>query len=321
MKLLKWIYAQRKIFIGLLMSAAAIFYIYKRIDVSLLLRVQTEFHLEYLPLYLVLFVFTFLAFAMRWWLVNERLGSLWISFKATLLASGGNALLPARGGDVLRMLYFKQKTSQAVSVSAVRAVIEKGLDLPILLSTVLITFSLFQNDLRILFVPAGLLVVILTGLAVIKLRPDLLTMIIRKVESLLKRDSSGQSNLKFLPTTSFLTYSFFMTAFMWYVPVLLLYGTFLKLVGLEFTVSWSLLLILFAALGVALPSAPSGLGVFHASIASAFELLGYSIEVGLFYATILHALLNIPPAILSIAVYLMDYNTKSSTEENPSGNA
>ncbi|MBL8019044.1 MAG: flippase-like domain-containing protein [Leptospirales bacterium] len=315
MKLLKWIYAQRKVFIGLLMSAAAIFYIYKRIDLSLLLRVQAEFHLNYLPLYLLIFLVTFLAFALRWWFVNESKGSVWTSFKATLLASGGNALLPARGGDVLRMLYFKQKTNQPVSVSAVRAIVEKGLDLPILLSTVMITFSLFQKDMRILLVPAGLLIVIVCILVLIKLKPDLLTAVIHRVESFLKRDRTEKSEMKFLPSTSFLTYSFLMTAFMWYVPVLLLYGVFLKLVGLEFSVSWSLLLILFAALGVALPSAPSGLGVFHASIASAFELLGYSIEVGLFYATILHALLNIPPALLAIVVYLMDYDTASRNND------
>ncbi|MCE9600238.1 MAG: flippase-like domain-containing protein [Spirochaetia bacterium] len=312
MKLLKWIYAQRKIFVGLLMSAAAIFYIYKRIDVNLLLRVQTEFHLGYLAVYLFTLALTYLAFGVRWLLVNEGLGSVWTSFKATILASGGNALLPARGGDVLRMLYFKQKTNQPVSVSAVRAIVEKGLDLPILLSTVLITFSVFQKDLRILFIPAALFLVIVSILIVIKIRPELLTLLIQKIEGFLKRNPSEKSELKFLPSTSYLSYSFLMTAFMWYGPVLLMYGVFLKFIGLEFTASSALLLVLFASLGVALPSAPSGLGVFHASIASAFELLGYSIEVGLFYATILHAVINIPLALSAIAIYLADYDSKST---------
>lgn len=314
MKLLKWIYAQRKVFIGLLMSAAAIFYIYKRIDVGLLLRVQTEFHLGYLAIYLVALALTFVAFGIRWLLVNEGLGSIWTSFKATILASGGNALLPARGGDVLRMLYFKQKTDQAVSVSAVRAIVEKGLDLPILLSTVLITFSVFQKDLRILFIPAALFIVIFVVLIVIKLRPDLLSLLIHKVETFLKKDPREKSDMKFLPSTTYLSYSFFMTAFMWYGPVLLMYGVFLKFIGLEFSVSSALLLILFASLGVALPSAPSGLGVFHASIASAFELLGYSIEAGLFYATVLHAVINIPLALAAIAIYLADYESKSKSD-------
>src|SRR6185295_1038879 len=118
----------------------------------------------------------------------------------------------------------------------------------------------------------------------------------------------------YLPTTSNLTLSFGMTVFMWYCPALILYATFLKFVGVEVLVSSCLILILFASLGVALPSAPSGLGVFHASIASAFELLGYSIEVGLFYATILHAIINIPLAIGAIVIYLSDYSSERNSD-------
>jgi hypothetical protein len=92
---------------------------------------KTDFHFEYLALFFLAYIFMYAAFSLRWHMMNERAGSYAASFAATVLASGGNALLPARGGDILRMLYYKQKTGQPVTVSAVRAVLEKGMDLPV----------------------------------------------------------------------------------------------------------------------------------------------------------------------------------------------
>jgi uncharacterized membrane protein YbhN (UPF0104 family) len=95
---------------------------------------------------------------------------------------------------------------------------------------------------------------------------------------------------------------------MWYVPVALSYGAFLLFLGIEPDLTAVLVLIMFGALGVAVPSAPSGLGVFHASMASAFEILGHGWEKGVLYATILHALLNLPLAAAALSVYFADYD-------------
>jgi uncharacterized protein (TIRG00374 family) len=306
--MISWLWKQRKTLIGLVMSAGAAYYVLRRVDWHAMASLKTDFHFEYLALFFLAYIFMYAAFSLRWHMMNERAGSYAASFAATVLASGGNALLPARGGDILRMLYYKQKTGQPVTVSAVRAVLEKGMDLPVLLSTVLITYSAFQKDLRILMVPLAMLVVILAAVVFIQMRPDILNAVIARLEKFFRKDTQDRSGVRYMPSFPYLWRTFGVTIFMWYVPVALSYGAFLLFLGIEPDLTAVLVLIMFGALGVAVPSAPSGLGVFHASMASAFEILGHGWEKGVLYATILHALLNLPLAAAALSVYFADYD-------------
>lgn len=312
--MISWLWKQRKTILGILMSAGAAYYVVRRVDWNAMAGLNTNFHFEYLALFLLAYVFMYAAFSLRWFMMNEKVGSYAASFAATVLATGGNALLPARGGDFLRMLYFKQKTEQPVTVSAVRALLEKGMDLPVLLSTVLITYSSFQKDLRILLVPVAMFLVILVLVVFVQLRPDILNSLISRLERFFRKDAQDRSGVRYMPAFPFLWRTFAVTVFMWYVPVAFGYAAFLMFVGIEPDLTSVLVLILFGALGVAVPSAPSGLGVFHASMASAFEILGHGWEKGVLYATILHALLNLPLALGALAVYFADYDRGKSAE-------
>jgi len=317
--MISWLWKQRKAFLGLFMSAGAAYYIWRRLDWQALSSLQTDFHPGYILPFGAALVFMHASFALRWHFMNERIGRYAASAAATVLATGGNALLPARGGDILRMLYFKQKTGQSVTVSAVRAILEKGMDLPVLLSTVLITYSAFQKDLRILVVPAVMFAAILGAMVFVQIRPDILNNLIARLEKFFRKDSQDRSSVRYIPAFGYLWRTFGVTVFMWYVPAAMAYYAFLLFVGIEPTATAVLVLILFAALGVALPSAPSGLGVFHASVASAFELLGYGWESGVLYATVLHAFLNLPLAAAALVVYVADYDrTKPASTAGPS---
>lgn len=305
---MSWLKKHRKTLIGVAMSIGAAYYVVRRLDFQALASLQTDFHPWYLVLFAAALFAMHAAFSLRWYLINEGCGSYAASMASTVLATGGNALLPARGGDILRMVYFKQKTGQPVTVSAVRAVLEKGMDLPVLLSTVVVTFSAFQDDLRILAVPAGMFFIIFAGLVFVRLRPDLLNAAITWLEKFFHKNSQDRSDLRYIPAFPYLWKAALATIFMWYVPAALTYYLFLAFAGIVPTLTAAFVLILFAALGVALPSAPSGIGVFHASVASAFELLGLGWEAGVLYATILHALLYLPLAVSALIIYAIDYD-------------
>jgi hypothetical protein len=69
----------------------------------------------------------------------------------------------------------------------------------------------------------------------------------------------------------------------------------------------ALLIIACGALSIGLPSAPAGIGVYHAAVMGAFELLGYAPEQGLVAAILLHLLNTIPVLVLGGTAYILSH--------------
>lgn len=82
----------------------------------------------------------------------------------------------------------------------------------------------------------------------------------------------------------------FATTFLWFLSYPLAYFLAGRLLGADLPYSHLVVITIAGALGVALPAVPSGLGVLHASLISAFLLLGRSAADGLAYATTVHLL-------------------------------
>jgi hypothetical protein len=59
-------------------------------------------------------------------------------------------------------------------------------------------------------------------------------------------------------------------------------------VGIPLSAADAMVLLFAAALGLAIPAAPSGIGTFHAAIVSAFALLGRPPSEGLVLAVAIH---------------------------------
>ena len=78
------------------------------------------------------------------------------------------------------------------------------------------------------------------------------------------------------------------TAMIWLLLYVLAYLLIAEFVGMSLSVSEAMALLFAAALGLAIPAAPSGLGTFHAAIVSAFVLLGRPAADGLVLAIAIH---------------------------------
>jgi uncharacterized membrane protein YbhN (UPF0104 family) len=78
------------------------------------------------------------------------------------------------------------------------------------------------------------------------------------------------------------------TAFIWLVLYVAAYIALARMAGIELTVAESMVLLFAAALGLAVPAAPSGLGTFHAAVVSAFVILGRPAADGLLLAITIH---------------------------------
>ena len=63
-------------------------------------------------------------------------------------------------------------------------------------------------------------------------------------------------------------------------------------------------LLFCGAMSLALPSAPSGIGVFHASIISGFLLIGKDTSYGLLYATAVHLISFVNVTFVGLIFYV-----------------
>ena len=92
--------------------------------------------------------------------------------------------------------------------------------------------------------------------------------------------------------------------FIWFVLEILIFYFIIASLNIDLNYFSLALIIAFSAIGVALPSAPSAIGVFHAAVLIGFQLMNYTAEEGLLAATILHLMFSLPVAIVALIIYM-----------------
>lgn len=95
-----------------------------------------------------------------------------------------------------------------------------------------------------------------------------------------------------------------LTACTWLLGYALHYTLLQYLVGIHLSPLETVFIMFCGAVGVMVPSAPSGAGVYHASITSGFVLLGRESSEGLVYATTVHLGQMVALGILTAILYV-----------------
>jgi hypothetical protein len=248
-------------------------------------------------------MFAFLAativwmYGLRWnWLLGGVL-RVKTYMVASTLCMGGNMFLPARGGDLLRVHYshWAGRVTHAAALS--RLLIEKIIDLiTVAIVGVLAIFLLdsIGGTEKKYFLGTALVgfALIVGAITLVKFGNML---ILRLFHLLFNRSERIKRNLTYLiqDICQNLTFAVtfkpgLLTIVMWlavYVPSYVLIA---HMVGVNLTYPEAMFVLFAAALGLMIPAAPSGVGTFHASVVSAFLLLGRSAAEGLLVGTAIH---------------------------------
>ncbi|PJZ53233.1 lysylphosphatidylglycerol synthase transmembrane domain-containing protein [Leptospira adleri] len=270
------------------------------------------------PIYLIPFCISsawgLLLFSWRWHLLMGKQIRFRYALFSSFIGVGANMFLPARGGDIFR-LYFCKKESDLQYPTLVTALfIEKVLDFSFIFSAGLsaLVFLEIKDENNHSFLISFLVIAsIFTGLLAVRFLNETIVSILAwaaglfgKKEWFLQKLSHYVRDLgKFLVLKRFLVPAV-LTAFTWLIGYALSYGILLKLVGIEMSYAGIVLIMFAGAVGVMVPSAPSGAGVFHASVTSAFVLMGRKASEGLFYATTVHLAQFILQSFFAVVFYL-----------------
>ncbi len=286
----------------LAISALALVAVFSLADLQAFRGLASRMQWDRLPMIVLIVLATVVAFGWRWRTLLLEALSMRRSVIVAALGLAGNHVLPLRGGDALRVV-LSARGSKAPSIHAgVSALaLEKVFDLIAvaafgLASTAALVAPTAGKDqinvvgiaLAILVVATGALLTARSGLMIrafrilartAKLSPRLYRHLLRPLHHLRESASPGRIAALLLET-----------AVIWLVLYVIAYLAIAQLVDVTLSIAEAMVLLFAAALGLAIPAAPSGIGTFHAAVVSAFVLLGRSASEGLVLAVAVHGI-------------------------------
>lgn len=240
-------------------------------------------------------------FSIRWYYLLERQIKLKHAISSSFIGYGANMVLPARGGDLFRIYYSRAETGIRSLNLLSKLFIEKVIDFVAVIIIGIISFSIYQlyhrtseNSFAVFTVSSLVVFGMLVTLYVIRYHSEFILKILRYIGQKLNKEEFIEHHLSihvieirdFLNLKNFL-YPTLYTVFTW-ASYLLTHKATASTMNMDLGYLELGFLLFCGAISLALPSAPSGIGVYHASIISGFILLGLDSKQGFVFATAQH---------------------------------
>jgi len=281
---------------GLLITILATFLIYKFVDIDELVNSLSEISFNNILVIVVITLISLAARAVAWMKLLPK-----VSFIDSFLLINEsylfNNLIP-RSGELVKTILFAKPASEHAFTIISSVIVERSLDLVIATSMFLVTFPFViqLNSIR----PIAYTLLILFLLFLIS--GFLIALNAEKVKSWLRNIGKRNTNFmeKILPRIELVIDGFliltnwrqFISVLFWIIISWLLW-TFILFYGIN-TIHggnkfwWAIFTQGVLALGIALPSAPAGLGVFEGTMVAALSVFNINKEESLGIAVVIH---------------------------------
>lgn len=287
-------------FLPFVISALALAAVIAFADLTAFRGLMSRVRWDRLPVIAVAVFGTVLVVAWRWRTLLLEALPMRRSLVVTAISLGANHILPLRGGDALRIVLSAQGPGAPSIHAGVSAMaMEKVLDLIAVaafgLASAAVVAAPGSADAQTNSVAVALVILVLavaallaarSGLLIrslrlsaraLRLRPRLYRHLLRPLHHLQQSTSPRRIGLLLIQT-----------AIVWQVLYVLAFVAAAQWVGVSLGIGEAMVLLFAAALGMAIPAAPSGIGTFHAAVVSAFVLLGRPASEGLVLAVAAH---------------------------------
>ena len=300
-----------RLWLGLAFSIASVWLVLRGVDLGQLAHALRQMRFYLLILALLSVVLTFLAKAARWRLLfaDSVVPPLSRAFAIICIGMLVNSFLPARLGEVVRAYLIGERGRKSYALGTI--VVEKVSDLVFLVVSVAILLT--QHSLPPWLVEPARMTVLVMLVAVfaclflawwdepaVRLLAFLSRVLPLKWRAWLDRQVRlGLTSLKVLRQPGLVLRLLSWSAFVWILGALTNYLVFLGM-GLALPASVALLLLVVLQAGVAVPSSPGRLGVFHYLTVLTLSLFAVGKEEALGYAVVLHLVVYLPMLILGL---------------------
>lgn len=321
--------------LGILISIVAVSYLIMSFNLKKVASDLAKVPLQYLLVLPIIYMTSHWIRGLRWKLMLNQSGTTRaLAFKAVLLGFAGNNVLPARGGELVRMQYFSKRTSSSRLTAISSILFEKiidGLILIGLLWVVLLYYSdLFMGNKMVKTVTITASIVFFSGFAFLiflrNYKPKLLIWlsnrfgaehrIILKLEQILTKIFEAIAFVKLDSKTASV---FFYSLMVWLIEGMVFVLAFAAL-GIEVNYIWGgLFTMCILNFGILIPSSPGYIGVFQGLILLSLGFLGIEGEQPLSAAILIHASQFLPVTLIGLIIFMTEsvkLTSKTQQHEN-----
>jgi len=310
------------IFVGLLVSVFFLFLTFRKIQFQALMNEFFKIRWEILVLSLFSTFSGFIFMTFRTKVLTKTLGltDFTTLFKSVFVAFVGNIVFPFRIGEIMRVDYLSRYCGKKIPHTASLAVIvvERLFDLIVLmlLALTILPLTIIGIPKNISLYVGGVLVFFMLIVMMLIARYPKKTIILMKpfVGLFGKRLSGFILDKIELFTLGLSSLSSFWSVFLvflfsfayWLSPIV---SAQIWLWAFSIQLSWyaPIVIILFSALGVLLPSTSAFVGTYHYFVATALVLLGVSKLQSASFAIVGHAMSLLPFAFFGIVLLFGDF--------------
>ena len=307
------------IFFGFFVSVGTLLVLFDSAGLSVFERVSSRIHLEYVGLFVVSVFMAHTVNGLRWFILTGGSMSALLCVSTVAVGVGANQALPARGGELLR-LYLTGRLSprNQTGILAGRMFVEKVLESGTVIGAGLV--ALFHAADRLgprwaersgLLLAAYLATSLLLYLVIRKWNESFVRTVGRlfhrfgAADAFEERVRASLEGLGRGMAISRTIRPLLLTLLLWLGPYVLMYFSVGRLLQIELAYFEVLLLVCASAVGLALPSAPSGVGVLHAALVSAFVVMGRSVSEGLLFGAAAHLLAVFVNGVPALPLYFL----------------
>ncbi|WP_041960204.1 lysylphosphatidylglycerol synthase transmembrane domain-containing protein [Sulfurospirillum arsenophilum] len=295
--------------ISLSIVILALAYLYFNININLLLNSLKTYHLMTIVYVFLITACNFLLVAFRWQILSDNRISFYDSYKVNLLSMVINQIAPARAGDLYKPYYLKRYFDIKLASSYSSLIMERFLDLLLLIIFTFLLFS-FGNEAKFVevLIPAMFIFAFGSIVFYLAIKYQKITLfLLKKLPILSIKSFAIKIFLNILRISKIkLAKAFFVTAFLYMLYVLFMYGFINSFSNFELPFSKVFVVFVISAFGLALPSSPAGIGVYEATIVFVMKYFGINEEDAFSFAFIYHIVQILSMFIMALYFKMRD---------------
>jgi len=303
-----------KLLLGIAISIVLFVYLFWTVDVHELATQLARTRWEWILPSIVLAPLGPWTRARRWWYLFPPGSNPPGLVPATMIGYMANNVLPLRAGEFVRVYVVARRWGHGFWTTLATLIVERVLDSLVIVLAIVVLVLRIPVPKTLEVGAAVLLAIDLLAVAVLCFLAVVPTLARRIVERLTRRWPALERRvvgivetfvrgLEGIRTRAHLVPLLLWTAIVWIIPVVTIWTMFKALdLHLPWTAAWAVLC--FVGLGVAIPSAPGYVGVFHAAATIALTIFNVPAAPALGFALLLHATQIIPITVVGW-IYLL----------------
>lgn len=305
--------------LGIAISGFVMWIIIRKINFPLLKLSFEKLNLYWILLMVIIYIMGFFIRGMRWhfMLLPIKKISTRVAMEGVIVGYMANNILPARAGELVRVFFIGNKESISRTSLLGTIFIERIFDGLVIVGILIVScwFLKFSDVDKVVINYVIGLSSLIFGIAILFLLlsskyreyvEKFVATYLSKLPPKLYRPCSSiivklLESLKFLRNTNRLLRVFFLSLFIWFIEGLVFFIGFYA-----FDLPASLLIayftFAFVNLGMIIPSAPGGVGIFQGASILALSFFGISSETALSYSIVVHSVMIIPITLLGLLI-------------------